>query len=214
MTNNSIEYMSPSTITTDAVGRSEGLPGSATIEALAVGDGQSAYEAKAVAKDQASTIRESVADGSTHAVRTVNFQVLESDKMFEPDTESPFQATERLEIECVPEHAESVVVDVTSAGGTVQNVKFYLHENRLQKLQDEALSIATERARKKAERIAAAEDLTVAEVQELTTKQVNRDMKSIVDDALASPPDTDVHPSPIVISERVEVVYKVTGGET
>jgi hypothetical protein len=35
-------------------------------------------------------------------------------------------------------------------------------------------------------------------------------MESIVDEALASGSDTDLHPEPITVSESVEVTYELT----
>ena len=71
--------------------------------------------------------------------------------MFDPVTDAPFQATERLHIDCMPENAESVVIDVTNAGGQIQNVQFQLHGDKRRELQNNAVSSAIERAREKAE---------------------------------------------------------------
>jgi len=67
--------MSSRSITVDAVGRYEAVPDLATIEAFAIGEGESASDARAIAKDRASTIRESITDISTDQIRTVDLQV-------------------------------------------------------------------------------------------------------------------------------------------
>jgi len=202
--------MNSRTVTVDAVGRCEAVPGLATVEALAIGGGESASGARAIAKDRASTLRESITDVSADQIRTVDLRVQNTDEVFNPVTEAPFQVTERLHIDCLPENAESVVVDVTNAGGQIQTVQFQLHEDKRRELRNHAISSAMERAREKAEQMAAAEGLAVAEVQEATTKEVSTGFESIVDEALASKPDTDLHPAPITVFEGVEVVYQLS----
>jgi uncharacterized protein YggE len=130
--------------------------------------------------------------------------------MFDPVTDAPFQATERLYIDCLPENAESVVVDVTNAGGQIQTVQFQLHEDKRREIQNNAISSAMQRAREKAEQMAAAEGLVVAEMQEAATTDVSSGFESIVDEALATSPVTDLHPAPITVSEGVEVVYELS----
>ena len=199
-----------STVTIDAVGQCEAVPNSATVEAFAIGGGESASDARAIAKDRASTLQESVTDVSRDQIRTVDLQVQDTDGMFEPVTDASFQASERLNIDCLSENAESVVVDVTNAGGKIQAVQFQLHEDNRRELQNKAISSAMERARRKAEQMVAAESLAVAEMQEATTKDVSTGFESIVDEALASSPDTDLHPAPITVSEGVKAVYELS----
>lgn len=110
----------------------------------------------------------------------------------------------------MPETAEAVVVEVTDAGGTVHTIQFKLHEDVHRQLQNKALTTAMERAREKAKHIAAAEGLVVGEVQEVTTREVSSGMESIVDEALAASPDTDLHPAPVAVSESVKVIYELT----
>ena len=202
--------MKSRTITVDAVGRCEEVPELATVEAFAIGEGESASNARAIAKDRASTIRESITDISTDQIRTVDLQVQDTDEMFDPVTDASFHATERLHIDCLPENAESVVVDVTNAGGQIQTVQFQLYEDKRRELQDKAIDSAMERAREKAEQMAAAEGLAVAEMQEAATTDVSTGFESIVDEALASSPDTDLCPAPITVSEGVKAVYELS----
>jgi uncharacterized protein YggE len=201
--------MTSRTITTDAVARCEAAPDLATVEAVALGEAESAGDARAIAKDRASTLRESIADASADQVRTVDLQVQDTDEMFDPATDAAFQATERLHIDCLPEAAESVVVDVANAGGRIQSVRFQLHEDKHRELRNEAIESAMERARGKAERIASAEGLALAEMRDATTKEVSTGFESIVDEALASSPETNLQPAPVTVSEGVEVVYEL-----
>lgn len=163
-----------------------------------------------MAKERASTVRESITDVSTDQIRTVNLKVRESDEMFEPVTDALFQATERLHIDCVPKTTESVVVSVTNAGGRIQNVEFQLHEDTRRELQNEAICSAMVRAREKAEQIAAAEGLALVGVQEAATKEVSTGLESVVDEALAANPDTNFQPAPITVSAGVDVVYELS----
>jgi len=202
--------MKSRTVTVNAVGRCETVPDLATVEVFAIGEGESASDARAIAKDRSSTLQESITDVSRDQIRTVDLQVQDTDEMFEPVTEAPFQATERLHIDCLPENAESVVVDITNAGGQIQTVQFQLHEDKRRELQNKAISSAMERARRKAEQMAAAESLAVAEMQEAATTDVSTGFESIVDEALASSPDIGLHPAPITVSEGVEVVYELS----
>ncbi len=201
--------MTSRTVTTDATGQCDSMPSSATVEALAVGEGESPTDARAIAKDKAATIRRSIGDVSPEQVRTVDLQVKDSEDMFGPDTDAAFLAKERIHIDCPPEDTESVVVDVTLAGGQIQTIHFNLQESERQQLQDEALRLATERAHEKAEKIATTEGFAGVEVLELSSKEVNTGMKSIVDEALASSSEKDMHPSPITVSAGVEGVYEL-----
>jgi uncharacterized protein YggE len=202
--------MEAKTITVDAVDRCEAVPDVATVEAFTIGEADSASDARAMAKDRATTLRESITNASSNQVRTVDLQVQDTDEMFDPVTDAPYQATERLHIDCIPENAESVVVDVTNAGGQIQNVQFQFHEEKRRELQNNAIRSAMERAREKAERMAAAEGLVVAELREATTKEVSTGMETIVDEALASNPDTNLQPAPMTVSEGVEVVFELS----
>jgi uncharacterized protein YggE len=202
--------MKSRTITTDAIGQCEVVPDLATVEASATGEGESASDARAIAKDQASTIRESITDISTDQIRTVDLQVQDTDEIFDPVTDAPFQATERLHINCLPENAESVVIDVTNVDGQIQTVQFQLREDKRRKIQDKAINSAMERTRRKAEQMATAEGLTVAGLQEAATTDVGTEFESIVDEAIASSPDTNLHPAPITVSEGVKAVYELT----
>lgn len=202
--------MTPRTITTDAQARREAIPNLATVEARAVGDGDNASAARALAQDRADTIRDAVTVVSAEQISTTNIQVEHTSDVFGEDTDAEYRAKERLLIECVPETAEGVVVEVADAGGTVESVHFHLHEDIRRQLQDEALAAAMQRAREKAERIAAVEGAVVAEVQSVTTREVSTGMNSIVDEALSRPPDTDVAPEPVGVTEAVEAVFELT----
>ncbi|RQG95536.1 SIMPL domain-containing protein [Natrarchaeobius chitinivorans] len=202
--------MSTRTITTTATAQRKQTPDRATVEVIAIGEGDSVSVARTTARDCATTIRESVTAVSADQIRTVNLQAESTAEMFDPATDAAYQATEHLHIECVPEAAEEVVVEVTDAGGTVRTVQFSLHEEVHRQLQNEALTGAMERAQEKAELIAATDGLYLAGIQNVTTNDVGTGMESIVDEALASGPDTDVCPNPITISESVEVTHELT----
>lgn len=202
--------MKSRTVTVDAVGQREAVPDLATVEALVIGDGNSASEARATAKDRVATLRESLTDVSADQVRTVGLRVQETDEMFDPISDAPIQASERLQIDCSPDTAESVVVDVTNADGQIQSVQFNLHESKHRELQNGAITDAMRRARKKAEQVAATEGLVVAEMLEATTKEVRSGLDGVVDEALASTHDADFSPDPIAVSEAVEAVYELS----
>ena len=202
--------MNSKSITVEAVGRCESVPDVAMIEAFAIGEGESATDARAIAKDQVSTIQESLPDISTDQIRTVEIQVQDADKMFDPATDAPFQATERFQIDCRPKNAETVVVDITAAGGQIQTVQFQLHADTRRELQNKAINSAMQRAREKADQMAAAEGLTVAELQNAVTKDVDAGFENMAEELLASSPDMNLYPAPLTVSEGVEVVYELT----
>lgn len=201
--------MSSRTIRTDAVGRREARPELATVVVTASGDGESAVDARATARDRALAIRESVTAVSEECLRTVTCRVEAASEFFEPDTDAPYLAEEKLHVDCTPERAEDVVVAVTEAGGTVQDVRFELHDAVRRELEDEALAAAMERAREKAERVAAAEGLAVSAVREVTTGNGDEGMQPIAEEALAGIPATDFRPDPIAVTATVEAVYEL-----
>lgn len=197
------------TITTTAIGRRKAPPELATVEVTAIGTGDSAAVARETARDRAATIREAVTAVSTTQIQTVTLRVEDSSNMFDAVTDAQYQAKERLQVDCVPETAKAVVVEVTDAGGTVQAVQFALSETVHRQLQNEALTAAMERAREKAERLAAAEGVAVAGIQHVTTTEESTAMESIVDEALASNPQSNLQPTPVAVSEAVEVTYEL-----
>jgi uncharacterized protein YggE len=197
-------------ITTEAVGRRKAQPELATVEVIASGEGKSASGARAMARDRAATIRKSVRVAPTDTISTTNLRVNSSNELLD-EGDAGYRATERLCIECPPDTAESVVTAVTDAGGTTQSVEFQLHETVRQQRQDEALGVAMERAREKAEQIAEAEELQIARVLEVTTDEPDTRETPFADEALERSQGADVEPSPTVVSEGVEVVYEITG---
>jgi uncharacterized protein YggE len=201
--------MTMPTLTTSATARRKQKPDLATIEVAAVGEGETAAVARATASDRGKTIRESVTAVSTDQIQTVDIQVEEVDDVFGPDTDADYHAREELTIECLPESAEDVVLDVTEVSGTVQSVQFGLHPDRHQNLQTEALSTAMDRAREKAEQLAACEAMTIAGVQSISTTEMPTGMEGIVDEVLHDVPETGLSPTPVTVSESVEVVYEL-----
>jgi len=202
--------MTARTITTSATAQRTETPDLATVEVTAIGEGDSVVAAQTTARDRTTTIRKSVNAVPADQIQTVDLQIEDTDEMFDFVTDAAYQATERLHIDCVPETAEEVVIEVTDASGTIPNVQFYLHEDVHWQLQNEALTAAMERSREKANLIAATEGLDVAGVQDVATKDASTGMESIVDEALASGSDTDLHPEPNTVSESVEVTYELT----
>ena len=144
-----------------------------------------------------------------NAISTANLRVRDSDELLD-EVDAEYRATERLRIECPPDTAESVVTAVTDAGGTTQSVEFRPHEAARQQRADEALAVAMERARERAEQIAGAERLQIARVLEVTTDEPDTGETPFVDEALERHREADIAPSPTVVSEAVEVVYEVT----
>ena len=202
--------MTTRTITTVATAMCEELPDLATIEVTEIGEGDSPAVAHTNVRDRTSMIRESVTTVSADQIQTVELQIERTDEMFDPVANTAFQATERLQIDCVPDTVEDIVVEVTEAGGTIQSVQFYFDEEVVRQLQNEVLTAAMERAQERAELIAATEGLELTEVQNVTAKGMDDGMESIIDLALDYDYDTDICPKPVSISESVEVTYEFT----
>lgn len=182
------------------------------IKVAASGTGETTAAAYANAKDRAAAIRSSVTSIDEEQVRTVDFTVEDPADFYECNTDAPFEATERLEIDCTPDAVEGVVIDVTDAGGMVREVNFSADKSVARQLEKEALIEATQRAREKAESIASTEDLEVGDVLDVTEKRDGLGMDSLVDEALEMNRGTVIQPSPITVSETVEVVFELTDG--
>lgn len=202
--------MTSRTITADATGRREARPDLATVDVTTIGEGESAAGARAMVRDRTAAVRESLSDVPVDRIRTGESRVQDTSETFDPVTDAQYQAKERLHVDCGPEAAETVVEAVIDAGGTVRSVEFGLHGSVYRRLQNEALAAAMERAREKADRIAAVEGLPVGEVRDVTTEDASTGMERIVDEALGSNPEVDVNPAPVSVSEAVEVVYELT----
>lgn len=201
----------PGTITTEATGSSEAVPELATVELLVTGGGKTAGDARGRLDDLSATLRASLTETGIDAdrIRRVDLQMEPTAEMFDPRTDAAYEATERLVVDCVAETAESVVLTASDAGGSVRDVGFHLGESVRRRLQDEALEAATVRAREKAERVAAAEGLTVAGVRELSTRDPSTGMNSLVDEAMDFGEDVAFNPSPVTVSATVEAVYEL-----
>ncbi|WP_276300245.1 SIMPL domain-containing protein [Halorussus lipolyticus] len=201
--------MTGRTITTDAAGRCEQSPEKAVVEATAIGEGESAASAQENARRCAAAVREALAELDPDRIATTELEVADSSQAFDPATDEAYRAVERLRIDCAPEAVREVVVVASDAGATVPSVEFGLSDETRTQLEADALDAAMDRARAKAERIADAEELSVGGVQEVTARGRESGMSSIVDDALASSGDLDVHPGPIPVSESIEVTYEL-----
>jgi uncharacterized protein YggE len=199
--------MTRRTITTDATGRCEQSPEKAVVEATAIGEGESATAARENAQHRATAVREALAELEPDRVRTTELEVADASQAFDPGTDEAYRAVERLCIDCAPEAVREVVVVVSDAGATVPSVRFGLSDDVRNRLEADALDAAMDRAREKATQIAAAEGLAVGGVREVMTRDGSSGMSSIVNDALESSRDPDLHPTPVVISRGVEVVY-------
>jgi len=202
--------MSPRTITTEAVGSSEAPPEVATVKARISGDSDTLSGARGLVTDRAETLRESITTVASDRVRTVDLQVQHRDELFDPPGDAEYYAKAHIHIDCLPEQAGTVSEEVTAAGGQIRSIDFQLHDETHQRLQEAALEQAMARAREKAAVMAAAEEETIAGVQEARSADSSTDMNSVLDEAISSDFDTELHPAPISISERVTVVYELT----
>jgi uncharacterized protein YggE len=195
-------------VTAEGTGRREAMPDLATVELTATGDGDAATVARETARDRAATIEASLSV-SADRVRTVDCRIEDGAEPFEPDIDARYRATVRLVVDCVPETAGSVVAEATDAGGTVESVDFHLHEDIRRELRDEALAAAMERAREKAERVAAVEGLTVAEVAEVTVGGTGSEMEDLLDGEPTFGPGTDFEPTPVAVTGTVEAEFEL-----
>jgi len=200
------------TITTDATARREAVPDLATVNVRVLGEGDTAAVAHAAVCDRAETLRESVTSVSADQLQTTDRRVEKTSNLFESETDAPYQATECIRVECAPETAEAVVLDMTDAGGSVTSVEFDLHGEVARELQNGALTAATTRAREKAEGIATAEGLAVGAVQSATTEEMHggmEGMEGLVEDSLTLNSDVTLQPTPTAVAVTVEVVYEL-----
>lgn len=155
-------------------------------------------------------IRTSIQTVPDDRIRTVDFRIEDTSKSFDSTTDATFVAWERLKIDCTSETVNLVVAETTEAGGTIREIQFTLHSNVEQRLEDEALKNAMIRARERAEQLAAPESITIGDVIEVTTKETDWGMDSLVDEALATDPDIIIKPSPTTVSETVNVTFEIT----
>jgi len=199
--------MTDRTLTVQAFATREQTPDLATVEVSAIGEGDSVAAARTASRDRAHMIEDAVTAAPADRIQTVDVRVEDTEEVFAPDGDAQYQSTEKLHIACAAETAEEVVVEVSDAGGCVETIDFYVHEDVNQQLQEEALAEATEQARRKADRIAAAEGLSVSRVEEIRTGDESSEMGSIVDTALERYDADNFHPTPVTVSEAVTVTY-------
>lgn len=189
-------------VTVEASGRVTAHPNKAVVEFVAFGGGASAGGARRVSSDRATALREALSDVRTGEVRTVDIEVNDVNEMFDPEVDDDFLGRERMEVVCDPTTAEEVVLRVTDAGGRVESVQFQLHEEVRQEAENEA---AMANARRKAERVAAAESRTIQQLDEITVQGDPDGFDDIVDEALDG--DADLAPSPIPVTQTLTAEY-------
>jgi uncharacterized protein YggE len=202
--------MSSRTISTHAVGRCEAPPDFATIEAVAKGEGDFADEAQAEAAECAARIEETVTDTTANQFETVEIQLQNGEEDLGSIGGAPFEATHELHVDCPPDRAKEVALDVVEVGGQISSIDYKLHEETSRRLEDEALAAAVERAREKAERMARIEGLAVAEVRSIANEAPGSEFNYSLDITLSTTLDGNIHPEPIGLSQQVEVEYKLT----
>ena len=198
------------TVTTTASATRAAAPDSATVAVTALGEGSSAARARERARNRAATVRTAIEATAEVTIETVDHRVTNSAAAFEPETDAAFRAVEEFHVRCEPAAVATVVVEATDGGGGVDHVQFALTDATRADLQEEAMTAAVDRARQKADRLAAAEGLAVGSAQTITT-QPARPGSEPVDDAWES--DPAVHPAPISVTERVEVAYELVAAE-
>jgi uncharacterized protein YggE len=199
--------MTDRTLTVQAAATREQTPDLATVELSAIGEGDSVAAARAASRDRAHIIENTVTAAPADRIKTVDVRVEDTEEAFSPDGDAQYQSTEKLHIACAAEMAEEVVVEVSDSGGRVQAIEFYVHEDVNQQLKEEALTEATERARRKADRIAVAEGLSVSGVEEIRTGEESSDMGNLVETALGRYEADNFYPAPVTVSESVTVTY-------
>ncbi|WP_165857837.1 SIMPL domain-containing protein [Halonotius pteroides] len=199
------------TVTATASATRAAAPDSATVAVTALGEAASAARARKRARNRAATVRTAIEATVEVGIETVDHRVTNSAVTFEPETDAAFRAVEEFHVRCEPDAVATVVVEATDGGGGVDHVQFALTDTARADLQAEAMTAAVDRARRKADRLAAADGLAVGAARSITT-QPARPGNEPVDDAWES--DPSVHPAPISVTERVEVEYELTAAET
>ena len=142
-------------------------------------------------------------------VRTVRAEVEHRERLFEYDDDPAYRAIERLAVDCRTAAAGAVVSAALDTGATVPTVQFSLSAETRQRLREDALDAAMDRARRRAERLAAAEELELGAVVSVTEADADSGMDGLVDAALTAGSDDDFSPDPVTVSASVEVVYEL-----
>ena len=199
------------TVTATASATRAAAPDSATVAVTALGEAPSAARARKRACNRAATVQTAIEATVEVGVETVDHRVTNSATTFDPETDAAFRAVEEFHVRCEPEAVATVVVEATDGGGGVDHVQFALTDTTRADLQAEAMTAAVDRARRKADRLAAADGLAVGTARSITTKPA-RPGNEAVDGAWES--DPAVHPAPISVTERVEVEYELIAAET
>ncbi len=191
------------TVTTSVTGRASHEPEQATVTVSATGRGPDAETAREAAVEQAAAVRDALADVAHERVRTTGFRTRRRPPHGEE--QPPYQGVESLAVDADPADGDSVVVAVTGAGATVDEVEFALTAATRRETRQRALSDAMASARRQAETVAAAEGLGVGAVRDVTTSEVRREGRGTVLDSKSSA--ADFQPGPVEITADVEVVY-------
>ena len=198
------------TITTTGIGRAAVHPELAQVVVESHGSGSTPVVARKQATEKTTEIQSMLADEgvAVESIRTTDLQVTHRSNRFEADETDPeYRAVETIIVDYVTDGINEVVVGATDAGGQVKEVEFAIHESTRDDVKQRALQEAMTDARKRAETIAAAEDLRVDTVEEVVTEDSD-EMQGIVDEVIESP-TIEFEPDPIAEIAEVRVTYSV-----
>jgi len=201
------------TITVEASGRATGQADAVHVQIDATGRGETQTAARRGAADCVAAVRDAIrkldlsGDGLERRESTVEHR----SSLFDADEDDPaYTATVQCTLTCRPSQTEDVFVAVGDAGGAVTTMDRILAPERRDELHEEALSTATERARRQAEAIARAEGVIVGPAREIERVQTGG-MDSIVDEALSEMELSHVDLDGVEVEAAVEAVFEIEG---
>jgi len=201
------------TITVEATGRTTDRADVVRVRLDATGEGETQTAARRSAQDCVAAIRDAVrpfdlpGDGLDRRESTVQHR----SSLFESDEDDPaYRSTVECTLTCRPSQTEDVFLAVGDAGGAVTAMDRILAPERRDELYEQALTAATDRARRQAEAIARAEGVTVGPARSIERVETGR-MDSIVDDALAEMELNHVDLDGVEVAAAVEVVFEIEG---
>ena len=205
------------TITVVSSGEIETQPDQAVLRVAISADGDTAAAVRRQLADNASRMREALADAGigAEAVTTTDYDIRSSDR-YGPREEDvpPFRGRHSFQITLTDlDRTGSVIVTVVENGATsVDDVRFTLSSDRQRELRRDALSAAMDNARAEADVIAGSADLELEGVGSVRTADVG--YRPVRVEAAAFAGDggggTTIEGGSVTVTARVEVAYNAT----
>ena len=203
------------TVNVAATGQVSAEANQAVVRAAVVAHGDDAETARKRLAENASRLREGLADAGVDSsqITTSGYDIRQEyrDRREKTNQEPSYVARQSFAITLNDTSRAGEIIDVAVQNGAtrIDGVRFTLSTQRRDELKQAALEDAMDRARTKAETLAAQSDMTIVEATTVTSTEYNHGPVYAEATAVAdSGGSTNIDGGPVTVTATVNVVYE------